>query len=123
MQINSINNYQKQTNFRGQLIFRDAAKYTKLGKETMDFLSLTSEHIESIKPIKKISEQEMARRLEKYAPNSRNEIKALLERFKTVIDTVSGKTYEVTIPHTEVSEAKKMVDYTPNVVEPGVFSL
>ena len=121
MQINPIS--VNQTNFKGQLIFRDAAKYTKLGKEALDYLSLTSEHIESINPVRKISPEEMPARLEKYAPAFRYGIKESLEKFKTVIRTISGVTYEVTVPHNEVSEAKRMVDYTANVTEPGVYSI
>lgn len=115
MQINPVSN--NQTNFKGQLIFRDLLQKTENAVEYLPYLSLGAEHIESIKPFTKMIEAEVGR-----CSNMLDHFE-LCVNCETIIKTPSGDTFMVTVPYEEVSNAKSKVEYTPKQIEPGVVSV
>ena len=120
MQINPINT--NPTNFKGQMIFKDAKQCVQIGKEakTICLLSIQSENISSIDGMRELGKRAKLRiktKFESIAPNLRKRYAANLNEYKTVIRTYAGDTYLVKNAPETIAAAKIKLDGSSKFLE------
>ena len=115
MQVSSINT--NQTNFRGQIIFREQC--IKLGKniQAQNCLAIPSESVKLLADVGEPTQTLIETRLAKLSANVRKMYTVALQKYKTVILTATGDNYIVTADCKKISEAKQKVDGTSKFIE------